>query len=52
MDFSAILSRKFRIPEGLTEYMELLAKEIIRYQPENLHIFAAQFFGSLVEEQE
>lgn len=41
-----------KIPEGLIPLMKDLAKEVIKEQPDNIHLFAAEYFERLVIERD
>ena len=41
------LSNKFPIPEGFPEILHDFAKEIVRYQPNDIFDFAIQYFNSI-----
>ena len=41
------LSNKFPIPEGFPEILHDFAKEVVRYQPNDIFDFAIQYFNSI-----
>lgn len=41
-----------KIPEGMVELLKNLAKSVLKEQPENIYLFAAEYFENLVRERD
>lgn len=41
-----------KIPDGMVELMKNLAKSVLKEQPENIYLFAAEYFENLVRERD
>lgn len=41
-----------KIPDGMVELMKNLAKSVLKEQPENIYVFAAEYFENLVRERD
>lgn len=41
-----------KIPDGMVELMKNLAKNVLKEQPENIYLFAAEYFENLVRERD
>lgn len=41
-----------KIPEGMVELLKNLAKSVLKEQPENIYVFAAEYFENLVRQRD
>ena len=48
---SSLLASDVACPDGLEEFLESLTREVLRQQPEDLHVFAALHFEKLLQKR-